>query len=125
MTARLSRRKLADYTATRLREGKGREAIVELAAYLIDTQRTREAELVVRDIEQALADRGIVVAETTSAHALDESLRQQIAQLLGSNVHVRETIDPTVLGGVRIDTPGKRLDATMRRRLNALSAQKL
>ena|SRR5690349_9281054 len=127
MAVRLSRRKLAAYAADKLQAGASvSESLKEIAAYLIDTRRTRELELLVRDIEDALATRGTVVADVTTAHALTAELKTAISKLVGSkNLQLRETIDASVLGGVRIDIPGKRFDGTMRHTLTALRAKKL
>jgi F-type H+-transporting ATPase subunit delta len=124
MAQRISRRKLAAYAADQLVDGKKTGAVVkEVAAFLIDTKRTREAELLVRDIESALAERGIVVADVTSAFPLTDALKVDVKRLIGSKELVlRETVDPSVLGGVRVLTPGKRLDATLKRKIQALKA---
>lgn len=127
MAGRLSRRKMAEYVADRLNvKESAAQALSEVAAYLLETKRMREAELVARDIEQALATKGIVIADVTSAHTLADTLKKNIASLLeAKELHIREAVDPTVLGGVRIDMPGKRLDATLRRRLHALQAKQV
>ena len=68
----------------------------------------------------------IVVADVTSVHAVGDSLHQQIKDLTGAtSLQLRTSLDDTVLGGVRIDIPGKRFDGTIRRKLNALKAQQL
>lgn len=127
MSLRLSRRKIASYAADKLIAGEKPKAVLkEVAAYLTDTRRTREQELLARDIEDALAERGVVVADVTSAHPLSSGLRAEIAKLVGGrNVQLRESIDPSVLGGVRIDVPGKQFDGTIRRRLTQLKAKQL
>lgn len=127
MAIRLSRRKIAAYVADKLTTGTSvRETIKEVAAYLVDTRRTREAELLVRDIEDALVSHGIVVADVTSAHPLSSQLRGEIATLVGGkSLQLRETIDPNVLGGVRVNIPGKQFDGTIQRKLSALKAKQL
>lgn len=127
MAMRLSRRKMAAYVADKLAAGeKPAVALKEVAAYLTDTRRTREQELLVRDIEEALAVRGIVVTDVTSAHPLSSSIRAEIAKLVGGkNLQLREVLDPDVLGGVRIDIPGKQFDGTIRRKLTQLKAKQL
>lgn len=127
MAVRLSRRKLAAYVADELQAGASVSKVLrEVAAYLIDTRRTRELELLVRDIEDALATRGTVVADITSAHALSAELKSEINALVGAKkLQIRETIDESVLGGLRIDVPGKRFDGTIRHKLTALRAKKI
>lgn len=127
MAGRLSRRKIASYAADQLLANvPTKEVLREIAAFMVDARRTREIELLVRDIEEALAARGVVVADVATAHPLSESLKKEIAGLVGkTNLQFRELIDPSLLGGVRIDIPGKRFDGTIRRKLTALKAKQL
>lgn len=127
MAQRVSRRKMADYAADAIVSGQPLKVVLQqLAAYLVTANRTREQELLVRDIETALAMRGLVVADVTSARSLTATLEQDIKKMTGaSQVQLRERHDPSVLGGVRIDVAGKRFDGTLRHKLNALKAQQL
>ncbi|MFZ1258295.1 MAG: F0F1 ATP synthase subunit delta [Candidatus Saccharimonas sp.] len=127
MAGRLSRRTIASYAATQIQAGAAIGPLLDqVAAYLIDTRRTREAILVVRAIEDTLAARGIVLATVTTATPLHESMQQSITQLINaSTVHIREQLDPTVIGGVRVETPGATLDATVARKLLALRQAKV
>lgn len=127
MAQRLSRRKMAEFAAEQLLAGKSsKDALKEIAAYLIETNRTGEAELVVRDIEDALAREGVMVADVTSARPLSKAAKADVTKMIGAKqLHLRETIDETVLGGVRINLPGKRYDGTIRHRLAALKAKQL
>ncbi|HEX6416391.1 MAG TPA: F0F1 ATP synthase subunit delta [Candidatus Saccharimonadales bacterium] len=125
MAQRLSRRKIADHAAGKLVSGvSSKKVLQEVAAYLVETGRTREMELIVRDIEAALAEKGIVVADVTSARPLSSSLKAEVAKLAGAkNVQLRETIDESVLGGMRVTVPGKRFDGTVRRKLTVLKSK--
>ncbi len=127
MPARLSRRKLAGYAVAKILSGSPKKAVIqELAAYLVDTGRTRETELVVRDLEEALAARGVVIANVVTAHPLTASAKAEVEKLAGAkDLQLRETVDPEVLGGIRIELPGQRFDGTIRRKLNALKANKV
>ena len=127
MPGRLSRRKIAAFVAEKLIAGNSvATAIKEAAAYLVETKRTSERELLVRDIEDILAEKGVVIADVTSAHPLSDTLRSEVRTLIGAKeLHLRESIDTSVLGGVRIDMPGTRFDGTVQRKLNALRAQQL
>ncbi|NCU37864.1 hypothetical protein EOL96_02285 [Candidatus Saccharibacteria bacterium] len=126
MQTKLSRRKIADYVAQQLTAGESVETLVmQVAAYLIESRRVREVDLVVRAIEDALMRRSVTVATVTSAQSLDESMRATITQLLNApTVHLREQVDPAVIGGVRIVTPTSRLDQTIIRKLLALRQAK-
>ena len=127
MADKLSRRKIAQYVADRSGSAKELTAAIEhVAGFLVDTRRTREANLVVRAIEDELASRGQVVATVTTAHPLDAALRASIETLIDAKkLSLREQIDPEVIGGVRIETPGSKLDATIQTKLLALSRAKL
>lgn len=127
MQQKISRRKLALYVADQFTAGASLEQLIrEIAAYLIDSRRTGEAELVARAIEDTLAQRGTIIAHVTTAHPLDESLRASIQTLVGAaKLYVDETVDPAVIGGIRIETPGRLLDATMKRKLLALRQAKV
>lgn len=127
MANRLSRRKLAIYAADKLLAGMPtKEALAEVAAHLVETGRTRESELLVLDIEEVLAERGVVVADVTTAHPLTDKLRKEIHVVIGAkSLQLRESIDGAVLGGVRIDVPGRRFDGTIQQKLTSLKAKQL
>lgn len=126
--AKLSRRKIAAFFADELIAG--RSSVKHLAAYLAETKRTRETKLIVRDIESALADRGVLLADVASSRDLTTDTKDAIKKYLkkttgAREVTLREQVDPYLLGGVRIDTPGARLDTTLRHRLNQLTASRI
>jgi F0F1-type ATP synthase delta subunit len=127
MAVRLSRRKMAAFVADKLVAGHSvSESLKEVAAYLLTSGRTREQELLVRDIENEMAARGVVVADVASAHPLDASIQAEIKAMTGAkSVQLRQSVDETLLGGIRIDIPGKRFDGTIRHKLNALRAKQL
>lgn len=127
MAQRISRRRLALHVVDQLDRGADVGVTMrDLAAYLIDAGRTREADLIARSVEDELAARGTVVAHVTSAHPLGDDIKSDIQRLLNaSTVHLTEAVDPSLIGGMRIEAPGKRLDATLKRKLLALSQVKM
>ena len=78
MATRLSRRKLAEYSADQLLAGKKEAVLQELAAYLIEKKRVSELELIVRDIEAALLARGTAIADVVTARKLTAETQAQI-----------------------------------------------
>ena len=117
----ISRRKLAEFVAEKLQSGEGKDALQQAAAYMLETKQTRNVELLVRDIEDVMAKNGIVVADVTSARPLSKDDKATIAKLLNAKeLHARETIDPSVLGGVRVEASGQRLDATLKHKIDSL-----
>lgn len=129
MAVRVSRRKIASYYADELLAGKT-DIATRLAALLLDTGRVRELDLIVRDIEDALETRGVVVADIASAHTLSQATQKDITAFLkkqsdAKEVHLRVNVDQALLGGVRINVPGRELDTTLRRKLTLLKASKV
>ena len=127
MHGKISRRKLAQYVVEQTeRKVPLADVLKELAAYLIDTNRIREVELMIRAIEDAYAERGIVLAHVTTATELTAALRSDIERMIGARqVTIESIVDPRVIGGVRIETPGVVLDATLQRKLLALGQAKV
>lgn len=129
MPGRLSRRKIASYCAERLAAGD-QSVLDELAALIVDENRQRETPLIVRDIEGALSGRGIVVADVAAARTVSADVTAALEQLVrqktgAKTVHFRPSVDPDLIGGVRLNLPGSELDTTIRRRLTTLKATKL
>jgi F0F1-type ATP synthase delta subunit len=127
MALAISRRKLAAHTAKRIAGGdKIEDALTELAAYLVDNRRAKEADLIVRDVEAALLAHGIVVASATSARPLSMEAKNALETFVKNaytgttKVVLREAIDPSVIAGVRLELPDKQLDATVASKLEKL-----
>lgn len=76
--------------------------------------------------EIAEAERGIVVAEVTTAITLTDALRtsltEKLATALGRPVALRERVDETILGGIRINVAGRVLDGSLSSQLDAMRA---
>ena len=72
--------------------------------------------------ETAEAQRGIVVAEVTTAIELDDALRaklvKQLSGVTGRPVTLRERVDGSILGGIRINIAGRVLDGTVTSQLD-------
>lgn len=125
----ISRRKIATYIADQLAAGKAANTLfAQAAGYLIEHKKQNQAELLVRDIEAALArDHGIVLAQVVSARELSAGIISNIEQFVlasegAKQVEVSAHVDPSLLGGVVIRTPRAELDTTVRKQLNALKS---
>ena len=129
MAERISRRSLAEYVADRLIAGDT-VVIEQLAAYLIETRRTKEVDLYVRDIEYALIDRGVVVADVTSAHHLTAETQEAVTRFLNTAyaakaVELRQSLDASLIGGINIQTADAEYDTTVKRRITNLQKMKV
>ena len=129
----VSRRKLAKYAAEQIMAGND-TIMEELASLLVYEKRQREIELLVRDVEAELAEHGEIVASIESARKLDVDTKREIEKYLmsavGANnnkskVTLKESIDPTLIGGFKLRTPTATLDATIAKKLNDLRAKKI
>ena len=73
----------------------------------------------------AAAQRGEVTAEVTSAHPLDSAqlaaLEQKLKVREGRTIKIRASVDPDLLGGLVVTIGSKRIDSSIRTRLNSLA----
>ena len=93
---------------------------------LAQNRRLIQLPAVIRAFRQiAAAKRGELTAEVTSARALTdqqlETLRQKLTQREGRTVKLRASVDPDLLGGLVVTLGSKRIDGSIRTRLNSLS----
>lgn len=122
----VSRRVLARHIATELRSGKNRAATVQtLAAYIVSHRLQSQLQLIVADVAANLAALGHIEANVTTARPLESILKQEIADYVkraehADTVTLIEHIDASILGGVIIETPKKRFDASVRTKLKRL-----
>jgi F-type H+-transporting ATPase subunit delta len=105
---------------------------VDLRAALTDTSVPVEKKRdVLRDIfgahttpEVLAVVTGVAVAEVTTAVPLDDALRRQIAARLeaslGRPVVLRESIDTSILAGIRINVAGRVLDGSVASQLEGV-----
>lgn len=127
MSVKVSRRALARYAADQLLAGTTAQVVAKhLAATLLDSQRQKEADLLLADINYELQNRGRLAAATvTTASQLSAGLRSEIAGLVKKSAKVQqviltEQIDKNIIGGVRIETPERTWDKTVISQLNKL-----
>ena len=75
-------------------------------------------------IQQYNSDNGILSVTAVTAVALSDAQKDKLAKKLqaitGKEIQLRGRIDPSVLGGIRLDYDGRRLDDTLAHRLDAI-----
>lgn len=78
-------------------------------------------------LEQYNRDNGIITVMAVTAVALTQEqhmrLEQKLRQVTGKTVELQNRVDPACLGGVRLDFDGKRVDGTVKNRLETLHSQ--
>ena len=70
------------------------------------------------------ADHGILSVSAVSAVALSDvqkdKLTEKLSRITGKTIELQCRIDPAVLGGIRLDYDGKRVDGTVKNRMDAI-----
>ncbi len=113
---------LARYIAKEIQAGKDLGRLSKrVAEFLVSERRSRELGTVMRKVSAIRErDHGIIEANVTSAHPLPASTKAHIKALLGRKVVLNDILDPSVTGGVRVETAEKGLDITVEHQLKQL-----
>ena len=129
MAKKLSRRSIATYVASELISGADTKQLTnQLAAYLVESRRTKELTLLVRDVQYYLAEKGHIVGTIITAHELSASTEKAITAHAKSKtgaavVKLDAIVDESVLGGFRLNLPGHEIDTTIARQLTTLKTR--
>ena len=118
--AKISVKQLAVYAVEELEKGSKVEVVAQkLASYLLDNRQSRDLSRVMRAIEDELNSRGKTQVSITSAYAVSDAIKKELASLLGAKTPVfHETIDKSVIGGVKARAGESEIDLTVRGKLN-------
>lgn len=101
-----------------------KELAREVAAYLLDTGRTNDLDSLIRDVMEYRAQQGVIDAEVVSAYDVTDATIRDIEDIVkteyskAKSVQVAKRIDPSVVGGVRVDMANEQLDLTIRNRID-------
>lgn len=81
---------------------------------------------IIRDFNiLAARHRGETNAQVISAHALDDNqmatLKTRLKSMVGSEVSVDASVDPSILGGLIVRLGSRQIDGSIRTKLNALA----
>ncbi|MXP25855.1 F0F1 ATP synthase subunit delta [Altererythrobacter indicus] len=93
---------------------------------LAENRRVTKLAAIIRAFQTIAAEqRGEVTAEVATAHALSAdqiaSLEQKLKAREGRNVKIHTSVDPDLLGGLVVTIGSKRVDNSIRTRLNTLA----
>ncbi len=125
--AKLSYRRLATAMAGELAERSAREVAEGAVALLAERGQKLELERLLPELErQLLEQHGHAVIHATSARQLPESEYDRVAaivakQLGATSYEVEVTLDPAVIGGIRVATADTQLDLTIQTQLEQLT----
>lgn len=123
MAHKLSRRALAGYLVA---QDVSKEAVTQVAAYLTASRRTKEADMIARDVAATMAAHGQVYGTLTTAAPLSKALHADIETMVAAttkadDVQLEAIINPAVIGGFLVEVPGRRQDATVATALSQLT----
>lgn len=122
----ISRRLIARSVAERIVAGEASAKVMrQLAAYVVEHRLQKQIGMILKDVEAELAARGVVTAEVTTATKLPAEAYAMIEKYIqsstgASDVQTTTRIDPDLIGGVVIRTPGKTVDTSVATQLKRL-----
>ena len=122
---RTTNRQIAAAVVADLNKGKSQASVSKaLAAYLVGERRSKDTDAIMREVARLqFVDNGQLEIDVISATKLTDASRKQISDLFlgkAKKLVMNETIDPTVIGGVKVESSTSRLDLTIHRRLQRL-----
>ncbi len=103
----------------------GQPQSLNLATLLLDRGRLAIApEMATLFREMALAELGIVIADVTTAAAIDKdveaAIKQQLSALVGKQVEIRAHVDESIIGGVVARIGDQLIDGSVSNQLRRL-----
>lgn len=98
-----------------------KKALVEFVAILARERKLKKADYIIAEyVKYAKVQDGVRQIEITSARELDDKVLNHIKKAFGDKVEAEVKVDASLLGGVRVKTDDKILDASLRTQLNKL-----
>lgn len=107
-----------------LASGGSKDAVTNIAAYLLSERRAGELDSIMRDVQAEWARQGHVEVLASSAHPLTDATRTDIEARVrtiyanAKTILVTEVHDPAVVGGVRLNLSDQQLDLSVQAKLN-------
>lgn len=122
-----SRSKLSEEIITRIKKGETKNIARQIAAYLIENNKTQDLNSLTRDITQLRkSEQEIVELTALSAHKLDDAqidlIKKTVTKISpnAKDIIINQRIDETVTGGVRLEFANHLLDLSVSAKLNKL-----
>jgi len=98
----------------------------EIAAYLMSEHQTEDLNSIIRDVIAYRNEKGYIEANVLSAYPISSDVRMDIKKYIhdlypnAKHVMLNEVVDPSLVGGVRLEVGDRQLDFTVRAKLNSL-----
>jgi F0F1-type ATP synthase delta subunit len=123
----IDRSRLAEVIAERtMHAGNVEHLKREIAAFLLAEKLSASVESIMRDVMAYRAEHGLVEATVVSAYPLTALTRKDVLRELkdeyphAGSIVLNEKLDPSLVGGVKIESVNEQLDMTVRAKLNKL-----
>jgi F-type H+-transporting ATPase subunit delta len=112
----------------RLLEGKASEQTIALIGQLVSQPRGRSIRVALRQAAAVLADQaGLSVATVTSARPIADAqldrLRSGLSRQYARDIRINQVIDPSLIGGLRVQIGDDVIDSSVARRINDVRLQ--
>ena len=124
MRKKLSNKQLGKilYEITEDVKGENRiKAVEEFMKLLVRIRKVTKAANIIEEFEKYSKKKsGVVEIEVQSARNLDERTLTNIKKVFGEKVEVVESVDEKILGGIKVKTEDKILDASLKTQLKQL-----
>jgi F-type H+-transporting ATPase subunit delta len=121
MAKKITNRQLAKALYETLKDLKGsdlKKVLVDFVVILAREHKLKKSSYIIAEyVKYAKAGEGIQEIEITSARELDDRTVNHIKKAFGENTEATIKIDATLLGGVRVKTENKILDASLKTQL--------
>lgn len=123
-----SRTQVARYLAKKLPNASGAERaelIAKTANWLKANGQTKDIDRLVQDVAGSLADNGYIFATVTSARELSAGEKSEISsyiktRLSADSTEVVYTVEPSLIGGIKIQTAKGTLDDSVQGKLTTM-----
>lgn len=123
---KIKRQTLAEVIDRLAKKVPAKKLANEVAAYLLSEGRTKELDALMRDITQLRARSGIIETEVEIAHELNSGLSGSVKSVIkklhpnAKQIIINKSINPELIGGVKISLPEEQLDTSIRGKLNKM-----
>lgn len=121
----ISRSELAEVIAERTMHIDNMDKLTHaIAGYLLEQNRVGELDSLMRDVLKYRAEHGVVEATVVSAYPITETTRSEVLNAIkdefpgAKSYKLNQKVDPSVVGGLRIELAGEELDLTVKSKLN-------
>lgn len=100
----------------------------KVASYLIDTKQTLQLDSMMRDVMSVRESKGTYEINVATAHPLSQTQINGISEYMKKHfdnckdVIIHQKVDPTLLGGVRIESAHYLIDKSVKSELNYIKS---